>query len=269
LALQAHIDAIRPSAVVLWFTEGNDLWNNTFPTHFPKDGYPKPTFWLEGDELKGPNIPWLATYRPRGLYLMQALRRASGLPIYPRDSDWEGHLPPPYRAAAPPQGTPSLVQVLADRRGIRVDEVPYFQDENFETEKTHYSLFLIPESPRLKYAAALTRALLLRIRSLCETNGAKFYILTTEPWFNMGIPDAPTMFEVKGKGYTLSSASARRVINEVLDGLPTVRVIGTPPDAVISKTDAHWNAEGNKYVMDWLGRELAKDRAADRPAAGR
>jgi hypothetical protein len=42
LALQAHIKAAVPSAVVLWFTEGNDLWNNTFPTHFPKDGTPKP-----------------------------------------------------------------------------------------------------------------------------------------------------------------------------------------------------------------------------------
>jgi hypothetical protein len=259
LALQAHIDAMRPSAVVLWFTEGNDLWNNTFPTHFPKDGEPKPTFWLEGETLKGPNIPWLTAYRPPGLYLMQALRRVRGLPNYPTDGDWEGYLPPPYRAVTPPQGTPSLAQALADRHGIRVDQVPNFRDENFETEKTHYSLYLVPESARLKYAAALTHALLLRIKSLSETHGARFYVLTTERWDTKAIPDAPTMFEVKGKGYTLSSASALRIIDDVLDGLPAVRVIGTSPDAVMSKTDAHWNAEGNKYVMDWLGREVAND----------
>jgi hypothetical protein len=47
LALMAHVRAIRPTIVVLWFTPSNDLWNNTFPTHFPKDGLPKPTFWLE------------------------------------------------------------------------------------------------------------------------------------------------------------------------------------------------------------------------------
>jgi hypothetical protein len=258
LALQADFGAIRPSAVVLWFTEGNDLWNNTFPTNFPRDGQPKPTFWLEGAELKGPNTPWLETYRPRGLYIPQAIRRVRGIPNYPTDEEWERHLPPPYVAATPPQGTPSLRQVLADQHGIPVDRVPYFEDENFETEKTHYSVYLVPESPRLKYAAALTRALLLRIRSLCEANGAKFFVLITERWGTSGIPDTPTMFEVKGKGYTLSSTSASRVIDRVLDGLPTIRVSGIPRDAVISKTDAHWSAEGNKYVMEQLGHQLVK-----------
>jgi hypothetical protein len=246
LALQADIGAIRPSAVVLWFTEGNDLWNNTFPTNFPRDGRPKPTFWLDGAELKGPDIPWLENYRPPGLYIVQAIGRLRGVPNYPTDEEWERHLPPPYVAATPPQGTPSLRQVLADQHGIPVDQVPYFDDENFETEKTHYSVYLFPESPRLQYAAALTRALLLRIRSLCEANGAKLFILTTERWDTSGIPDTPTMFEVKGKGYTLSSTSAVGVINRVLDGLPIIRVSGIPRDAVISKTDAHWSAEGNK-----------------------
>ena len=203
LALQANIAAIRPAAVVLWFTEGNDLWNNTFPTHFPKDGWPKPTFWLEGTELKGPNSPWLGLYRPPGPYLLQAVRRLRGVPNYPIDAEWERHLPPPYRAATPPPGTPALVQVLAEQSGIRPDQVPYFSAENFDTEKTHYSIYLFPESPRLQYAAALTRALLVRIQTLCEANGARFFVLTTERWNTSHIPDTPTMFEVNSKGYTL------------------------------------------------------------------
>jgi hypothetical protein len=258
LALQADIGAIRPSAVVLWFTEGNDLWNNTFPTNLPRDGRPKPTFWLDGAEFKGPDIPWLENYRPPGPYILQAIRRVRGIPNYPTDEEWERHLPPSYVAATPPQGTPSLRQVLADQHGIPVDEVPYFEEENFETEKTHYSVYLVPESPRLKYAATLTRALLLRIRSLCEANGAKFFVLITERWDTSGIPQTPTMFEVKGKGYTLSAMSASGVIDRVLDGLQTIRVNGIPPDAVISKTDAHWSAEGNKYVMERVGHQLAK-----------
>jgi hypothetical protein len=257
-ALQADIGAIRPSAVVLWFTEGNDLWNNVFPTNFPRDGRPKPTFWLDGAELKGPDIPWLENYRPPGPYILQAIRRVRGIPNYPTDEEWERHLPPPYVAATPPRGTLSLRQVLADQHGIPIDQVPYFEGENFETEKTHYSVYLVPESPRLKYAAALTRALLLRIRSLCEANGAKFFVLTTERWDTSGIPETPTMFEVKGKGYTLSSMSASGVIDRVLDGLQAIRVNGIPPDAVISKTDAHWSAEGNKYVMERVGHQLAK-----------
>jgi hypothetical protein len=259
LALAADIDAIHPAAVALWFTEGNDLWNNTFPTHFPADGWPKPTFWLEGTELRGPNSPWLEPYRPSGLYLLQAMRRIRHLPNYPTDAEWERLLPPPYRAVTAPPGTPSLQQQLADRSGIGRDEVPYFSAENFTTEKTHYSIYLVPESPRLHYAAALTRALLLRIQRLCEDHGARFVVLTTERWDISHIPEAPTLFEVNGSGYTLSAAAARQVIDGVLTGLPTLRVTGISPDAVVSKTDSHWNAEGNTYAMTALGRRLLED----------
>ena len=257
LALQAHIKAVVPSAVVLWFTEDNDLWNNTFPTHFPRDGTPKPTFWLEDTKLKGPNVRWLEAYRPPGLYLAQAMRRVRHVPIYPTDGEWENRLPPPYRASAPSDGAVSLVKTIAEARGVRVHEVPYFDDENFDTEKTHYSAYLVPESPRLTYSAALTRALLLRIRDLCEANGAKFFTVIAER--PLRIPDAPTMFEVRGKGYWLSSAARRAVIARVMEGLSTIRVTGTPRDAVISKTDGHWNTEGNNYVMDAVGRQLASE----------
>jgi hypothetical protein len=67
------------------------------------------------------------------------------------------------------------------------------------------------------------------------------------------------MFEVKGRGYRLSLAAHRRVIDRVVEGLPTIRVTGTPSDATISQTDGHWNTEGNRYVMDWLGRRLASE----------
>ena len=257
LALTAHIQAIRPTLVVLWFTAGNDLWNNTFPTHFPKDGVPKPTFWLEGGILRGPNVPWLSLYRPPGLYLVQAVRRVVHAPNYPTDADWERHLPPPYHPTVLHERTRSLAQMLAERRGIRVDELPYFHEENFETEKTHASIYLVPPSLRLRYAAVLTRALLLRIRDVCDENGAKFFVLHTERWDTY--PEKPTLFEVKGKGYVLSSASARRLIDGVLDGLPTIRVEGVPTDAVVSKTDRHLSGEGNKYVMESLARQLVRE----------
>jgi hypothetical protein len=212
---------------------------------------------MDGTKLEGPNVPWLDAYRPPGLYLAQAVRRVRRVPIYPTDAEWESRLPPPYRASAPSSGAVSLLKTLSEWRGVRVDEVPYFNDENFDTEKTHYSGYLVPESPRLTYSAALTRALLLRIRDLCEANGARFFILIAER--PLPIPDPPTMFEVKGKGYWLSSAARRDLIARIMEGLPTIRVTGTPPDAVISKTDGHWNTEGNNYVMDSLGRRLASE----------
>ena len=99
LALQTYLDAIHPTEVVLWFTEANDLWNNTFPTHLPKDGFPKPTFWLEGAELKGPNLFWLVGYRPPGLYLTQAIHRVQGLSKYPTEAAGNHvchHVRPPF-----------------------------------------------------------------------------------------------------------------------------------------------------------------------------
>jgi len=255
LALMRHIQTIHPAAVVLWFTPGNDLWNNTFPTHLPKNGKPKPTFWLEGENLKGPNLPWLSLYRPPGLYLTLAVHRLRRDPIYPTDEGWEQHLPPAYQPITLPEGARSLAQMLAEQHGIRVDELPYFRDENFQTEKTHFSIYLTPPSPRLRYAASLTRALLLRIRDLCQANDAAFFILDTAPKLS-SFPDAPTLFEVSGKGYLLSSASARRLIAGVLDGLPTIRVEGIPTGAVVSKTDHHLNATGNTYVMEALARQL-------------
>ncbi len=259
LALSASIGTIRPAAVVLWFTAENDLWNNTFPTHFPKDGWPKPTFWLEGAALRGPNIPWLAAYRAPQLYVRRALRRVLGEPNYPTDRDWEAHLPAAYRPMTPTPATPSLARVLAAHRGIRVDELPYFAGENFDTEKTHYSIYLVPESPRLRYAATLTRTLLTRIQRLSREHHAEFVIVDTTHWHRGAIPEAPTLFEVNGKAYMLSTDSARRLIAGVLDGFPTIHVGGIGDDMVISKTDHHLAAQGNRMVMESVAKHLARE----------
>ena len=38
--------------MILWQTIGNDVWNNLFPTHWPKDGFLKPTFRLQDGQLE-------------------------------------------------------------------------------------------------------------------------------------------------------------------------------------------------------------------------
>jgi hypothetical protein len=167
------------------------------------------------------------------------------MPTYPTDEEWEHYLPPAYRATTLRDGTRSLVEVLAERRGILVGEVPAFSQENFETEKTQYSIYLVPQSPRLRYAVELTRKLLFRIQDLCDANGATFVVLyTAERWTLPSIPAAPTLFEVNGKGLTLSSASARELIDDVLDGLPTIRVEEFPAHVTVSRTDSHLNGRG-------------------------
>ncbi len=56
LVLKEYFQKYRADYVLLWQTITNDIWNNIFPTHCPKDGWPKPTFWLENGVLKGPII---------------------------------------------------------------------------------------------------------------------------------------------------------------------------------------------------------------------
>ena len=54
LALREYYSKYRANLVLLWQTPGNDIWNNIFPTHWPTNANPKPTFWLEDGRLKGP-----------------------------------------------------------------------------------------------------------------------------------------------------------------------------------------------------------------------
>jgi hypothetical protein len=257
LALRTYLPEIKPQIVALWFTPVNDLWNNTFPTHFGTDGWPKPTFWLDGGELRGPHAPWMERSDGRHLYLLRLLDRARGRLPYVTDADWEAKLPAPYQASPSTGGSvPSLRNFIARRRGINPQEVPYFDEENFSNEKTHFSLGLYPRSPRLEYSARLTRALLLEISKLCQANGARFVVFLTDRFFHFEIPDEPTRFEVKGTMVTLSGASARSLINGMLTQFPTLLVGGLPDGSVVSKTDSHLSESGNRYVMTELARWL-------------
>lgn len=52
LALGEYFQQYRADLVLLRLTPENDVWNKKFPTHFPTDGWSKPTFRLADDELK-------------------------------------------------------------------------------------------------------------------------------------------------------------------------------------------------------------------------
>ena len=47
LNLKRFFRTQKAELVALWFTPMNDVANNLFPTHFPENGWAKPTFWLE------------------------------------------------------------------------------------------------------------------------------------------------------------------------------------------------------------------------------
>jgi len=258
LALRRALPGVRPSMVVLWFTPRNDLWNNTFPTHMPKDGRPKPTFWLTGATLRGPHVAWGQAVPPPEPRLLRAWRRLRQSPLYTTDADWESKLPSPYRFVGTPSGQErSLVEFMAAQHQLTPAEVaPRMARENFENEKTHFSIALTPRSPRLEYSIRLTRALLGEIAQLCEQHGAGFVAFYTDN--NLRLPAQPTHFDVGGRIVVLSSVMATSVVRDVLAGVPAVALTGYRDDFMMSKTDGHLNEDGNRYFMTALAKYLAE-----------
>lgn len=257
LALKEHISSIRPQVVALWFTPGNDLWNNTFPTH--KNEWAKPTFWLENGELRGPNTTWMASFHRRSLYLLSLLDKARGTPMLVTDEEWEDKLPQPY--LAPPLGGTyalSLKEFLAKQRGVPKKELASLAIENFTNEKTHFSIGLYPRSPRLDYSVKLTRRLLVEILKVCRTNGAELVVFYQET--PPDYPKAPTDFEVAGRRVTLSWATRQALIDEVLSDVPSIVIKGLPSDSTVSKTDSRLNNRGNEYMMSKLAHWLVDDK---------
>ena len=259
LALRHAVPLLRPALVALWFTPRNDLWNNTFPTHMPRDGWPKPTFWLEGDRLRGPHAAWGKPHRPPGLRLARVWRQLNHRPLFVTDEEWEPRLPPasPMQLAGSSRA-PSFAEFLAIRYGLPVQNVVQeLRTENFENEKTHASIGLTPRSPRLDYSIRLTRALLEEIARLCERHGARFVVFYVDPIADIGLPETPTAFEVGGRIVTLSKAAEREAIRDTLAGLPVLALGGYEARFRTSPRDAHLNDAGNRHFMAELGRTVA------------
>ena len=168
LALNNYFKKYRANKVILWQTFDNDLWNNTFPTHAPKNGAPKPTFVLKNDSLIYPNDTIGAVKKRSKIKLKILVDRlfASGL-----DEEHESILPNAYK---PSYGYKGKYSNLLD------DEYGGNPNENYQTEKNHYATRFFPISYRTKYSVKLTNLLLKKIESVCEENNANFLLFNVD-----------------------------------------------------------------------------------------
>jgi hypothetical protein len=126
LSLQEYYQKYRADMVILWFTPANDVWNNTFPSGTPDDRTPKPTFWLENGQLRGPTELTGQPIRetPR-LKLMLLWRK-----FFPwsREKAWaRSILPPPYSPLSKYDGP------VTDDWQKRLAELPDLNYENFDS----------------------------------------------------------------------------------------------------------------------------------------
>jgi hypothetical protein len=250
-ALKEYFAQYRADFVVLWQTFGNDIWNNVFPTHWPKDGYLKPTFWLENGELKGPNYQYgqvaqKAAQTKLGVFINRIRDPRKGL-----DASWESRLPKPYTPLTDYHGP---YQMDWDPAGPNKEINPLLKDENLETEKSHQAVFLTPRSERMLYGLQLTRKILELIDSLCRQNKSKlalFYVLDDEEQEKLRRQDP--VVQKRGDRFYKSSLSQFNANREFVNhGFVTIPALVTVPDRRVSKSDGHLNPAANDQVVGIL-----------------
>lgn len=172
----------RADLVLVWETPANDIWNNMFPTHWPTNANPKPTFWLEDGVLQGPTAQIgevLPEPKIKIVSLIKDLLPATSERKRLRDDEWEVKLPAPY------QPTTSFTGPANDIWQKCWDEnVRFFRSENLDIEKSHLAFNLTPASPRMEYGLQLSNLLLKEMQKKVEEQGGSlmtFRVATPQP----------------------------------------------------------------------------------------
>ena len=240
LALRRYFAAYRADLVLLWETPENDLWNNLFPTEWPRNGAPKPTFWLEGGALSGPTSGGKPGETPGG----------------PRDgmddTAWVKTLPPAYvplKAAAGP------VETLWEERARQ----GLMKDEDLATEKSHLVVRLAPRSARTAHALKLANALLREIDRICTQGGARLVTFHRDRpghWTHNGTPSGDAVYRLDGRLYRTSNRQLRDNLAEMNRGIAFVDVPVTVAAWAAEPGGAALNAEALDQVMADLVKAL-------------
>lgn len=255
LALQEYFEKYRADLVLLWITLSNDVWNNVFPTHWPRNGAPKPTFHLRDGRLVGP-------HQAMGQAVPRLKLRALLYGVWPPDpdGDWEKYLPAPYR---PLEGYDGPVDRMWQDQWDQ--DSPLARDENLDNEKTNLNLGLKPRSPRTLYGLDLTRALFTECRKLSERKGAAFGLIAhglgpkgapVHP--RLVSPDQDEVVRVlNGKLYRLSNTQFWENVDYMVRGFPFFFLQIKVKDWRVSPRDGHMNAAAIDQVCGDLAGPVA------------
>jgi len=247
LALEEYLGRYRADLVLLNIVAGNDVWNNMFPTHNPGSGVPKPTFWLEGDRLLGPSERLgepMWSPRLKALALLERL----WLPRR-RDADWERRLPPAYRPLEGYQGA-------VDRWMMDALDQGRVQFENLESEKSHFSLSLVPRSPRTEYGIKLTRHLLRRIEETVAAHQGRFIIYRHTVDGGFGLPPHEGVYIFRDRLYRLSPEQFNLSLQDLVEGFTYLGIQLHMEHARFGPADPHLNEHGVDMAMELLAGEL-------------
>ena len=183
LSLKEHIARLQPHLVLLWFTPENDLWNNAFPTHYPRNRSPKPTFVLDGETVvlvdrNEIHSDWLdvrlvslgvSALGKVSRFLDQQVMTFPHLDelAFDPDGKWDREVLPPLERELSASDLSSIKEV-----DLAIFN-PFAARDSLEIGKSHFIIGMDPGSPRVEAMVTLTAGLVAEIDHLAESNNAR------------------------------------------------------------------------------------------------
>ena len=246
LALQEYFKHFRAYLVLVWITPSNDVWNNLFPTHIPKDGTPKPTFWLENHQLKGYKLkPDSLIIKNSPFKLVHLFQRVFDNPLKGIDENWAKQTMPPAYIPESQYKAPFL-----DWTGHKT--------ENLVNEKAHNAIQFSPVSPRTKYGIALTQALFEKLKQTSAENKAKIVYFYRDEYPEISTDSSLAVIKQGNGFYTISKKQYNINIKALTQLFQSIRLPILIKDWRVSPEDGHLNAKANQQVMKSLADSLQK-----------
>jgi hypothetical protein len=243
----------RTNLVLLWQTPENDVWNNIFPTHWPVNGTPKPTYWLIGGSLFGPS-EHIEQELTSPLYLKRILDNY--LKRHLRDDIWEHSYLKDYKAYIPILETESIVNHEWQKRWDA--NIAYMRQESPATGKCHMAISFTPRSARMLYGLKLTRRLINEIKKVSSENKASFILFNVKKPPKGSSEQPVTIYKLNGKFYKTSILQYEQNLGFIAEGSEYYSIPVTTKNYAVNETDPHLNANANDQVMKDLAGILKK-----------
>lgn len=253
ILLRTHVRQYSPDVVVLLFTTGNDVRDNSKPLARKYEGLPLPYFVYENGALALDD----SLIRARNESLKFRLRES----FAGRALDWMRHH---LRVV----GLFDKARVAFQSDGLRRNDAR----AGFEPGLDH-QVYVEPKDPAWADAWGVTEGLLVLVRDEAASQGARLLVVTGSNGIQV-YPDASVrerfaravgaedLFYPEGR----VRAFGEREGIDVLNLAPALREYAERERVILHGTDGrgHWNATGHRLVGDLLAERLCETTTANR-----
>lgn len=235
--------------VVLWFTPENDVWNNMFPTHWPWNGTPKPTFVLNNKKLSL-ELDTIKYELNSALKLLVLFEKIALDKKY-------SHLDDLWSTTYLP-----VNEIITYDTSLSKKTTEWIgEQEQMNEQKTHLLLYTEKNTKRLQYGLELTKALLDSMKNLCAGHHADLKIFVAENHFYDHMHDGKWMYDDHLQSFfKVSKTSYQRRLEALLNPFGGKIFSLKTKDKRISEQDTyHLNRAAQQELADSLQKWIIRD----------